>query len=338
MKKTYSIDLIGVGSPIMDALAKIDEAFLSTVDGEKGGMVLVDGEEMASLLKSVPSVLEEAPGGAAGNTAFAVARLGLRTAFLGKVGNDAPADLFTARFASVGGDGGRLIRAEMANARCLSLITPDGARTMRTYLGAAATLLPEEISPEAFEGCRHAHIEGYLLFNDDLMQAILDAASKAQCTISLDLGSFEVVRACRGRLQGILREYVDIVLANEEEAAALIGADMGHAEMAGALGAYCPIAVLKVGAEGALIHDEKGILHGVAPVPVSEVVDTTAAGDLWAAGFLYSWLRGRDLATSGRHGSFLAAEVVQLVGTILPVDRWAEVVAELDASPDPDAS
>jgi|TARA_B110000495_G_scaffold190934_1_gene193563 sugar/nucleoside kinase (ribokinase family) len=338
MTKTHSIDLIGVGSPIVDSLAKIDEAFLSGVDGEKGGMVLVDEGEMATLLKQVTCALEEAPGGAAGNTAFAVARLGLRTAFLGKVGNDASAQLYSGRFASVGGDGSRLIHGDMANGRCLSLITPDGARTMRTYLGAAATLRPDEITPAAFEGCRHAHIEGYLLFNDDLMQAILDAASQAQCTISLDLGSFEVVRACRGRLEGILREYVDIVLANEEEAAALIGEDMGHTEMAEALGGYCPISVLKVGAEGALIHDEQKVLHRIAPVPASKVVDTTAAGDLWAAGFLHSWLKGRDLATCGHHGSFLAAEVVQLVGTILPIDRWVEVVAELDAAPDPDAS
>lgn len=338
MTKKHTIDLIGVGSPIVDSLAMIDEAFLATVDGEKGGMVLVEQEQMDSLLARVPCALEEAPGGAAGNTAFAASRLGLRTGFLGKVGNDVSSQLYTGRFSSVGGDSSRLIHGDLANARCLSLITPDGARTMRTYLGAAATLRPDEISPAAFEGCRHAHIEGYLLFNDDLMQAILDAASQAKCTISLDLGSFEVVRACQGRLQGILREYVDIVLANEEEAAALIGKDLGHTELAEALGDYCPIGVLKVGAEGALIHDEKGALHGIAPVPVSNVVDTTAAGDLWAAGFLYSWLKGRDLATSGRHGSFLAAEVVQIVGTILPVDRWAEVVAELDASPDPDAS
>jgi sugar/nucleoside kinase (ribokinase family) len=331
------VDFIGVGSPIVDSLARVDETFLSQIRGEKGGMVLIDGDEMTELVAQVPTQIEEAPGGAAGNTAFAVSRLGLKTAFLGKVGNDQAARLYTDRFASVGGDLSRLVRGEIGNGRCLSLITPDGARTMRTNLGAAATLKPEEVTVEAFKGCRHAHIEGYLLFNDDLMQAILNAASEAGCTISLDLGSFEVVRASRGRLQSILREYVDIVLANEEEAAALLGEEASHHEMANALGEYCPISVLKVGAQGSLIHDEKGALHTIAPVAVSRVLDTTAAGDLWAAGFLYSWLKGRDLATSGHHGSLLAAEVVQLVGTILPVDRWAGVASKLEAAPDPDA-
>lgn len=323
-----TIDLIGVGSPIVDTLARVDESFLDTVRGEKGGMVLVGAEEMGEMLSRLPSPPEEAPGGAAGNTTFGAARLGLRTAFLGKVGNDVAGHFYTERFESLGGDGSRLIRGTGPNGRCLSLITPDGARTMRTNLGAAATLRPEEITVEAFAGCRHAHIEGYLLFNDALMQAVLDAAKSAGCTISLDLGSFEVVRAAGKRLEHILREYVEIVFANEDEAATLLGGAGDHAAMAHELARFCPIAALKVGSAGALIVGRDDILHPIAAFPVPEVIDTTGAGDLWAAGFLFGWLRGKDLATCGHFGSFLGAEVVQVLGTVLPEDRWAESLAE----------
>ena len=186
-----------------------------------------------------------------------------------------------------------MLKGDIPNGQCLSLITPDGARTMRTNLGAAATLAPEEITPAAFAGCRHAYIEGYLLFNDALMQAVLEAAKTAGCSISLDLGSFEVVRAAGKRLAHILREYVDILFANEDEAAMLLGGASDHATMARKLGEYCPIAALKVGAAGALIVDQENILHPIAPFPVAQVVDTTGAGDFWAAGFLRGYLRGK---------------------------------------------
>lgn len=325
MKKT-TIDLVGVGSPIVDSLVRIDDSFISSIDGQKGGMVLVGPEEMAQLLARLPDEIEESPGGSAGNTTFAAAHLGLKTALIGKVGSDAAGDFFTERFASLGGDVSRLLRGDAPNGRCLSLITPDGARTMRTHLGAAATLSPDEITAAAFAGCRHAHIEGFLLFNDELMQAVLDAAKVAGCTISLDLASFEVVRASHKRLDHILREYVDIVFANEDEAAALLGGETNHAKMAMRLSEYCPIAALKVGAAGAIIVDSEKILHPIAAFPVANAIDTTGAGDYWAAGFLSGWLRGKDLPTCGHYGSFLGAEVVQVVGTVLPPDRWVESV------------
>ncbi|MFP4541106.1 MAG: adenosine kinase [Opitutales bacterium] len=323
-----SIDLIGVGSPLVDLLARVEDSFLATIEGEKGGMVLVGSDELGAILARVPGRIEETPGGAASNTTFASARLGLHTAFVGKVGNDPLSAYFAESFARAGGDSSRLIHGDVANGQCLSLITPDGARTMRTHLGAAATLDPAEITPEAFRGARHAHIEGYLLFNDSLMQAVLEAAKAAGCTVSLDLGSFEVVRAAGERLRGILRDHVDIVFANEDEAAALLGYEDDFEAMARALAGYCPLAALKMGARGSLVASREGALARIAPVPAAEVIDTTAAGDFWAAGFLSGWLRGKDLATCGHYGSFVAAEVVQVVGTVLPASRWPVIEAE----------
>jgi sugar/nucleoside kinase (ribokinase family) len=323
-----SIDLVGVGSPIVDTLVRVDESFLASVPGEKGGMVLVEAETIAEILARLTPPFEESPGGAAGNTTFAAARLGLRTAFVGKVGDDVPGRFYLDRFAALGGDPSRFVRGQGPNGRCLSLVTPDGARTLRTHLGVAATLRPEEVTPAAFAGCRHAHIEGYLLFNDALMQAVLEAARAAGCTLSLDLGSFEVVRAAGKRLEHILREFIEIVFANEDEAAALLGEGHSHATLATRLGEYCPIAALKLGAEGAILSDREGILHPIAAFPVANVVDTTGAGDLWAAGFLYGWLKGRDLATCGHYGSFIGAEVVQVMGTVLPDDRWSDIFAD----------
>ncbi len=323
--------IIGVGSPIVDSLARVEEEFLEGVEGAKGGMELVDAETMGRLMARLEGNLVEAAGGSAGNTIFTLARLGLPSTFLGKIGNDAGAEFYRSRFVALGGDPGRFKEGDVPNGRCLSLVTPDSERTMRTDLGAAMTLSPEEVSEEDFRDVEHAHIEGYLLFNRDLMNKVLESAKKAGCTISIDLASFEVVEATRDILQEILREYVDIVFANEEEANAFTGGGDDYAGMARRLAELVDTAVVKVGKEGSYIcRGGEGI--AVEPVAVDDVVDTTGAGDLWAAGFLYGWLTGRDLATCGRFGSRLGAEVVRVMGAAIPDEAWTRIVREFRES------
>lgn len=322
--------LIGVGSPVVDALASVDDHFITDhVPGAKGGMELVDAATMGALLAQVPGELTEAPGGSAGNTAVGVSRLGLPVTFLGKLGNDAGADFYRDSFARVGGDVSRFKHGAVPNARCLSLVTPDSERTMRTDLGAAMTLTPDEVSPEDFVGADHAHIEGYLLFNRDLLYRVLECAKHAGCTVSLDLASFEVVGAAKDILPDILRESIDIVFANEEEANALTGLGENYHAMAAQLAQLCDVAVVKLGKNGSLVQ-QGNALHRVAPLLVERAVDTTGAGDLWAAGFLYGWLSGRDLPTCGRYGSLLGAEVVQVMGAAIPEGRWDIIRAALD--------
>ncbi|MEM9398734.1 MAG: adenosine kinase [Verrucomicrobiota bacterium] len=314
-------DIIGIGSPIVDSLAHVDEAFIENIKGSKGGMELVTSEEMSELISKVSGQVREAAGGSSGNTIFAMQRLGLSTAFLGKLGNGADGRFYSRSYQFLGGSTDYFKTGDIANARCLSLITPDSERTMRTDLGAAATLSIDEISSSDFSLSRHAHIEGYMLFNRDLMMHVLKCIQAADCSISLDLASFEVVGAARDILADILRDYVDVVFANEEEAAAFCGGGDDYEAMAQQLGELCRIAVVKLGKKGSLIYHE-GDLVRVPAVKVKNAIDTTAAGDLWAAGFLYGWITGQPMAECGRYGSITSAEVVQVIGSEISDETW----------------
>lgn len=324
-----SFDLVGVGNPIIDVLAQVPESFLSEVGGAKGGMVLVDAETIGKWMAQLPEPFTEAPGGSAGNTVFAAARLGLHTTFIGKTGNDTGGVFYRERFEALGGDPSRFKDGTVPNGRCLSLITPDSERTLRTDLGAAATLSPAEITPADFIGCKHAHIEGYLLFNPDLMLAVLKAAKEANCTVSLDLASFEVVKAAGESLRHLLTEYVDLVFANEDEAAAFSrNPKAPYEELALELAEYCALAVVKAGAEGAWLARGKEAVHSPAHSGI-KAIDTTGAGDYWAAGFLAGWLRGKPLDLCAQWGARLGAEIVQVIGAELPEETWEKLIADL---------
>src|SRR5581483_793068 len=200
--------------------------------------------------------------------------------------------------------------------------TPDAQRTMRTCLGAAMTLGPDEISPRDFAGCRHAHVEGYLVFNRALADAVLAAARAAGCTVSLDLSSFEVVGASRDWLFGQFRRGIDVVFANEDEIRALFQDDTSDfAALAQKLAQLGVLAAVKVGKDGAWVARERE-LHRIAPVAVAHVTDTNGAGDAWAAGFLYGFLRDWPLPAAGALGSLLGAETVMHLGPIIPDTEW----------------
>lgn len=325
-----SIIIAGVGSPVVDQVAQVPETFLASVGGEKGGMELVDADLLQRLLADLPQPPVRAPGGSAGNTAFALARLGMLSRFVGLIGNDAPGHYYRDMFSRIGGDAAFIrTRAGLPTAQCLSLVTPDGERTMRTHLGAAAALRPGDVTPDDFKGCGHAHIEGYLLFNPDLMVHVLQSAKAAGCSTSVDLASFEVVAAAKTELPELLERYVDIVFANEEEAAVYADSDRLEVCLAQLAGS-CEIAVIKCGAEGALLRRGDETCR-VPAEPVDRVVDTTGAGDLWAAGFLYGLFRGQDLARSATFGAFLGAAVVQQEGAAIPGSAWDRIVGRMAA-------
>lgn len=318
-------DAIGVGSPLMDMLAHVEDVFLHDVAGAKGGMELVDHDGMTTLVGRLGDH-QHAPGGSAANTIFGMSRLGSRCTFLGKVGSGDTGDLYKSKASTHGVDTSRFKHcAESATGRCLSMITPDSERTCRTFLGAAMNLSPAEISVADFANCRHAHIEGYVLFNRDLATRILECAKQAGCSISLDLASFEVVAANRDIIDGILANYVDIVFANEDEAEAYAGSK-DPLEGLAALAVHCELAAVKVGAEGAYLR-HKGETVRVNATPV-KAIDTTGAGDLWAAGFLHGHLQGWELANSGALGARLGASVVQRTGAVIPDDEWRLIEAE----------
>lgn len=320
-------DLIGIGNPIMDLLAHVPESFLTShVAGEKGGMVLVDDQDIAALVAKIGSKLAVTPGGSAANATLGATRLGLRSTYVGKIGRDITAEDYLKNFIAAGGDGSRFKRATLPNGRCLSLVTPDGQRTMRTHLGAAMTLSPDEITVDDFKGARHAHIEGYLLFNPALAEKVAQTARAAGCTISLELASFEVVNVARDWILAQLKEGVQVVFANEDEIRALFQTDDAYDAQARRLAGYGGIGAVKIGKDGAWVA-KGGEVHRVAPVKVEKVIDTTGAGDAWAGGFLYGYLRGYSLVSAGVLGSALGAECVQHLGPAIPDMHWPRLKA-----------
>jgi sugar/nucleoside kinase (ribokinase family) len=325
---TPRFDLIGVGSPIMDLLALVPEEFLTTIAGEKGGMVLVETPEIDGLVARLPVVPIVIPGGSAANTAQFGARLGLRTTFVGKLGNDSVAAAYREHFADAGIEGTHFKTGDLANARCLSLITPDSQRTLRTNLAAAMTLRPDEISPADFAGCRHAHMEGYLFFNPALATAVVDSVRNAGATLSVDLASFEVVRVAREWIFDQLRTGIDVVFANEDEVRALFESDEPYDVLARRLASFGGTACVKLGKDGSWIARGDD-LQRIPPVLVTDPVDTTGAGDAWAAGFLFGHLNNWSIAKAGALGSTLGAATVRHFGHALPPVEWERIRALL---------
>ena len=197
---------------------------------------------------------------------------------------------------------------------------------MRTFLGAAATLSPHEVTATDMTGCTHLHTEGYMLFNRELMHHVLNLAHAGGCSIGLDLSSPEVVGATADLLPDLLSRYADIVYANEDEAEAFTGTSNAQ-EALRFLASLCPIAVVKLGIDGALISGHGRVHH----IPAERVVarDTTGAGDLWATGFLYGYLHDWPLELAGKLGAMVAARVVQITGASMPETVWHEIRTNL---------
>lgn len=318
-----SIKVIGAGAPIVDLLVNVEDSFIGGIEGEKGGMELVSASALEKILADSGQSALKAAGGSAGNTIFGLANLGLKTSFIGKVGKDSDGDFYTKRLVELGGDpSGFSVADGIHTGRCLSLITPDSERTMRTDLGAAAMLSEDDIKEEHFRGVTHAHIEGYLLFAKPQFLRVLKLAKAAGATTSVDLASFEVVKAFRSDLPEILGSYVDIVFANEDETREFCG-DIPPEKALDIFSEYCTCSVVKLGKNGSMIR--KGSETVRVEAERVNAVDTTGAGDLWHAGFLYGYLTGMPLEDCGKLASATGAEVVKVTGAVIPEDRWREI-------------
>lgn len=314
--------IAGIGSALVDILAHEDDAFLNSISEVKGGMTLVEDtflETTVGKLSGDPCIV---PGGAACNTIIGLGKLGADARFIGKCGNDDFGQMFKddLRKSSVEP---QLFSSDEATGRVLSIITPDAQRSMFTYLGASAGMLPNEVSAKNFEGASIAVMEGYLLFNRDLIFSALKAAKEAGAKIAMDLASFTVVEESKEILEEIVKEYVDILIANEDEAFAYTG-HKDESDALNALASDVDIAVLKVGKNGSYISRDGKVIK-IAPFGNGDAVDTTGAGDLWASGFLYGILHGLTLEKSGEIGSACGYEVCQVVGANIPEDGWERI-------------
>ena len=319
--------VLGFGSPILDLLVQVDDSFLMrNVSGEKGGMAMLDAVSQQKLISTFPAgKVKKAIGGSAFNTVSALTSLGVSTSFLGKIGQDANGDFYRDSYKMAGGDVSRFrVSASDPTATCVSLVTPDSERTMRTNLGASSTLSADEITEQDFSGITHFHAEGYMLFLPGVLPKAMKMARENGCTVSFDFSSFEVVRIFRREIEDLMENYVDVIFANEDEAREFCGPEHFDPEFAAdQLLKYCSVAAVKLGSKGALLK-QSGEACRIASRKVN-AVDTTGAGDLWQAGFLYGWLSGCGLRQSGEMGSLLGAEVVQIMGAALPQERWTDI-------------
>lgn len=318
--------LLGYTSALVDMVAFVDDAFLKTVPGLKGGTRQIDGDEMAELLGRLPCVPTCVPGGAAANTAVGMARLGGHASLIAVVGNDQPGRDYTASIQKDGvGTEGFLVSSKMQTGKCLSLITPDSERTMRTFLGANADIRPDDLQLSQFQGHSHLILEGYTFLYRDVAIRVIELAKQAGLQICIDLNSPEIVQKNMDILPELMKEYVTAIFANEMEAAAFAGTS-DETDALAKLSDLCPIAIMKLGSRGALIKEQHHPTIHVDAIKAN-AIDTTGAGDSWAAGFFYAWLDGQSLEVAGKLGAKVSAEIVQVAGARLPDTTWQSLKA-----------
>lgn len=321
--------VIGIGNALVDLLTAIDnDQLLNSLSLPKGSMQLVDGERMKHSLEATRHLDRTiASGGSAANTIHGLARLGIETGFIGKIGSDELGQAFSSDMI---GAGIRpiLFQSKTPTGTALALISKDSERTFAVHLGAAIELGASDISPANFNGYQHLHIEGYLVQNHALIETAVKLAKEADLTISLDLASYNVVESNREFLMKIVSQYVDIVFANEDEAKAFTG--KSPEESLTDLAGLTKIAVVKVGPRGSLIQsgDET---HRVGIVK-SKPIDTTGAGDLYASGFIYGLSKNLPLRVCGEIGALLAGRVIEVMGPKLDVTTWGIINATIDSA------
>lgn len=320
--------VIGLGNALVDIMTPLEnDDILKKINFPKGSMQLVDeakSNEIIELTSHIKSQL--ASGGSAANTIHGMARLGVNSAFVGKVGPDAYGDIFKkdledSHITPI------LLQTQTDTGRAVAMVSPDSERTFATFLGAAVELTADDITAEMFETYDLLHIEGYLVFNEDLIEKAVKTAKEMGLLISLDLASFNVVEAKLDFLQRITKQYVDIIFANEEEAKSYTGQDDPEKALE-IIAEQVTVSVVKIGKEGSLIlkndkREKVGIIKAKA-------IDTTGAGDLYAAGFLFGYLNGYTLKQAGEIGALLAGKVIEVMGAKIPEITWESILKEVE--------
>ena len=318
--------IIGLGNALTDILLRIEnDVVLSELNLPKGSMQLIDEakmHEIAAFFANQTSVM--ATGGSASNTINGIAKLGIPGAFLGKIGKDEVGNFFK-NDSLKNGVKPDLLHSETPSGRCTVLVSSDGERTLCTYLGAACELLADEINLKIFEDYSIFHIEGYLVQNHELISTAVKLAKSAGLLVSIDLASYNVVESNLDFLTDLIANYVDIVFANEEEARAFTGKEPYEAVIA--ISDLCEIAIVKTGKDGSYIKKGEEIVN-VKP-RISDCIDTTGAGDLYASGFLYGLASGLSLDACGKIGSIVAGNVVEVIGAKMSDERWENIKSEI---------
>ena len=313
-------NVIGIGSALVDILTRIDDdSILEELNIPKGSMQLVD-EKSSAVIGEKLSKYESsmAPGGSAANTIHALAKMGIESGFVSFVGNDEIGRFFEESMNSVGVKP-LLSHSDTASGTARTIISRDAERTFATNLGASMELNESVITEDLFSNWDYCYVEGYLIANKPVFKKTIETAKKCGCEVILDLASYNVVEENREFLNELLPQ-INIIFANEEEAKSLTL--MSAEESLHYIADKVDIAVVKIGKKGSLIkRGEEVVSIGCNDV---KVVDTTGAGDMYAAGFLYGLINGYDLQRCGTIGNLLAESIIQVIGAKMDESNWEE--------------
>ena len=318
--------ILGMGNALVDIMTTVpNDGVLEQFNLPKGSMQLVDSSLSQKIADSTSQYNQKiTAGGSAANTIHGLAHLGAPCGFLGKIGTDEMGRLFKSDLEKSSVTP-HLLTSSTASGRAIAFVTPDSERTFATYLGAAVELTAQEIDRAVFSQYDYFYIEGYLVQNHNLIETAIKTARSLSMKVAIDLASYNVVAENLDFLHRMAKDYVDIIFANEEEAKAFTGKDAEAA--ADELAAMCDIAVVKVGKRGSIIRNGNNVYRiGIID---ANCIDTTGAGDLYAAGFMYGLASGYSLDKCGQIGSLLSGKVIESLGAQISAENWKIIDEEM---------
>ena len=320
--------VLGIGNALVDLLVKIDsDAILDKLELPKGSMTLIDDIGLSTIKNEVKNyATKKVTGGSVANTVNGLAALGVKTGYIGKVGTGESGIFFENEMRQNGVET-ELLKSETPTGRAFALVSVDGERTFGTYLGAAVELGPEDLKKEFYNDADIFYAEGYLVQNQALIEQAMKMAKEEGLLVAIDMASYNVVEANKEFMRHLMKEYVDIVFANEEEAYAF--SDTKDPRQAlDYLASLSSIAIVKVGANGSWVKSGNKIYR--AGIYGNKAVDKTGAGDSYAAGFFYGLIHDYDLGKCARVGAYIADHVIATTGAKLNKEVWDNISNEIE--------
>jgi sugar/nucleoside kinase (ribokinase family) len=322
--------ILGIGNALTDVsvILKSDD-ILTALNLPKGGMVHINDELFERIQQMIGHHhVTITPGGSIANSCRAMGHLGVPVGFIGKIGRDQIGKNYAKSLTDVSVENMMVVSPNLSSGVCTSFISHGGERTFADHMGASIDLKAEDLKPEMFNGYQYLFLEGYLVQDHASIEKGAKLAKEAGMKVAMDMASYNIILEDHDFCTYLVEKYIDIIFANEEEAKALTG--LGPYEAARELTEYCEIVVVKIGAKGSLIATKDKLSE--VPAHTANCLDSTGAGDYFAAGFLYGLVNGHSLSQCAEIGSITAAEVVQVIGTELTEEKWAIIkhkIAEL---------
>lgn len=327
MNKQTLPAVLGVGNALVDVISVIEnDDILEDFGLPRGSMTLVDSELSKKIYDATYFKKREiSTGGSVANSIRTLANLGGNGGYMGKIGNDKLGRIFKEDFEKRGITTHMFYSAKDTG-RVMGLVSADSERTMATYLGAAAELKPADFSSQMFDDYQYFYMEGYLVQDHDLIKTGVELAKKSGIKVAIDLASYNIVEANLEFLKELIASSVDIVFANEEEAKSFTGKEPKDAlhEIA----EMCELAIVKVGKQGSFIKQGRKVIK--VDTISAKAIDTTGAGDNYAAGFLYGLTKGYNLEICGQIAALVSGKVVEVMGANLPDWQWPEIQKEIE--------